>query len=306
MDGKRKRTGAMCFHRRLARPMEPDNFSIATTERGVPIAFSRDERKRHVAIVGKTGGGKSTLLYNLILNDIYAGEGTAVIDPHGDLADDILNAIPRSRINDVCYLDAGERERPVGFNPMANIAPERQGLAVAGIVAAFQHLWAESWGARLEHFLYHGVAALISRQHATLIDLPRLYTDETFRARVLQHVRDPETLRFWHEEFPGYSKTLRADAIAPILNKAGQFIASLELRLILGQVAPKLDLAFTMNRRRILIVNLAKGRVGEKAANLLGSLLTSHLQLIAMERAEIPPAARGPFYVTIDEAQTIT
>ena len=178
---------------------------------------------------------------------------------------------------------------------MAGIAPERRALATAGIIAAFQHLWAESWGPRLEHFLYHGVAALMSHRHATLIDLPRLYTDERFRARVLEHVDDPETARFWDEEFPGYSKTLRADAIAPILNKAGQFTASPQLRLILGQVAPRLDLSFTMNGRRILIVNSSKGRIGEKAANLLGSLITSHLQLVAMERVELPAHERVPF-----------
>ena len=197
-----------------------------------------------------------------------AGEGVAVIDPHGDLAEDILDAIPRSRINDVCYLDAGETEYPVGFNPATKIAPERRALAASGIVAAFKHLWSDSWGPRLEHFLYHGVAALISREHATLIDLARLYTDDRFRDRVVARVTDPETLRFWQEEFPSYTKSLRSEAIAPVLNKVGQIAASPHLRLILGQVAPRFDLSFTMNNRRILIANLAKGTIGEQAANL--------------------------------------
>jgi type IV secretory pathway TraG/TraD family ATPase VirD4 len=147
--------------------MEPDALSIATTSRGEAVVFSRNERERHIAVVGKTGSGKSTLLFNIIMSDIYAGEGVAVLDPHGDLAEDILDAIPRSRINDVCYLDAAERERPVGFNPMTGVAPERRALATAGIIAAFQHLWSDSWGPRLEHFLYHGVAALISRRRNT-------------------------------------------------------------------------------------------------------------------------------------------
>lgn len=293
------------FHRDLARRME-ERIPIAETASGAGVVFSREERERHVWIIGKSGSGKSTLLFNLAMGDICAGEGVAVIDPHGDLAEDVLDAIPRSRINEVCYLDAGEKEFPVGFNPAANIAPERRALAASGIVSAFKHLWADSWGPRLEHFLYHGVFALISREHATLIDLARLYTDDRFRDRIILRVTDPETLRFWREEFPGYTKSLRSEAIAPVLNKVGQIAASPHLRLILGQVAPKLDLSFTMNHRRILIANLAKGTIGEQAANLLGSLLVSHLELIAMERATLAPRRRVPFFAHVDEFQTFS
>ncbi len=268
--------------------------------------LTREERERHVYIVGKSGSGKSTTLFNLAMADIRSGEGVAVIDPHGDLAEDILDSIPRSRINDVCYLDAGETEYPIGFNPATKIAPARRALATSGIVTAFKHLWSDSWGPRLEHFLYHGVAALISREHATLIDLARLYTNDHFRERVVGRVTDPETLRFWQEEFPSYAKSLRSEAIAPILNKVGQIAASPQLRLILGQVAPRFDLAFAMNGRRILIANLAKGTIGEQAANLLGSLLVSHLQLIALERGTLLPHERVPFFVHVDEMQTLS
>src|SRR6266851_141806 len=286
--------------------MEHESFPIAKTANGSPIVLSRDERERHVYIAGKTGSGKSTLMCNLAMGDILAGEGVAFIDPHGDSALDLLDAIPRSRINDVCYLDAAETERPVGFNPATRIASERRALAAAGIVAAFKHLWADSWGPRLEHFLYHGVAALISRQHATLIDLPRLYTDEFFRSRVIDRVHDPETRRFWFEEYPNYPVAFRNEAAAPILNKAGQFAASPQLRVILGQLDPRLDLSFSMNRRRILIANLAKGTIGEQASNLLGSLLVSHLQLIAMERGSLSPEQRIPFHIHVDEFQTFS
>ncbi len=286
--------------------MESEPISIATTASGAGVAFSREERERHLYIVGKSGSGKSTFLFNLAMGDISRGEGVAIIDPHGDLALDILDAIPRSRINDVCYLDATDTECPVGFNPATRIAPERRALAAAGIVSAFKHLWSDSWGPRLEHFLYHGVAALISRRHATLIDLPRIYTDDRFREKILRSVTDPENMRFWRDEFPSYTKTFRSEAVAPILNKAGQFTASPQLRLILGQLAPRLDLAFTMNNRRILIANLAKGAIGEQASNLLGSLLVSHLQLVAMERGSLPPHQRIPFFVHVDEFQTFS
>ncbi len=286
--------------------MEYQPVAIARTAAGSGVIFTREERERHLYVIGKSGSGKSTFLFNLAMGDICAGEGVTVIDPHGDLALDILDCIPHERINDVCYLDAAERERPVGFNPLSGITPERRSLAASGIVSAFKHLWSESWGPRLEHFLFHGVAVLIARRHATLLDLPRLYTDDEFRERALRHVRDPETLRFWRQEYPGYAKSFRAEAAAPILNKAGQFAASENLRLILGQQAPKFDLAFAMNNRRILIVNLAKGQIGEQAANLLGSLLISHMQLVAMERASLPRERRVPFFAHVDEFQTFS
>jgi hypothetical protein len=286
--------------------MEAESFPVAKTAHGGGVVFTHDERARHIWIVGKSGSGKSTLLFNLAMGDIVAGEGVAVIDPHGDLAEDILDAIPRRRINDVCYLDAGESECPVGFNPAAHIAPKRRALAASGIVAAFKHLWSDSWGPRLEHFLYHGVAAIISREHATLIDLARLYTDDRFLDRIVSRVTDSETRRFWDEEFPSYTKSLRSEAVAPVLNKVGQIAASPQLRLILGQVAPRLDLKFAMDNRRIVIANLAKGRIGEQAANLLGSLLVSHLQLIAMERASVQPGERVPFFAHVDEFQTFS
>jgi Type IV secretion-system coupling protein DNA-binding domain len=293
--------------------MEPEPV-IATNAAGGGIAFSREERERHLYVVGKSGSGKSTALFNLAMRDIYAGEGVAVIDPHGDLAEAIVDALPPERTHEVCYLNVADTEFPVGFNPLAGVPKERHALAAAGIVSTFKHLWPESWGPRLEHFLFNGVAALLASARPTLIDLPRIYTDARFRERLISHVEDPVVARFWREEYPSYDQRFQAEAAAPILNKVGQVAASPVLRNILGQTSPKFDLAFAMNarrvlianvappeRRRVLIANLAKGQIGEQAANLLGSLLISHLQLITMARSELAPGNRAPFFVHVDE-----
>lgn len=301
--------------------MEPEVPIIAKTATGSGVAFSRHERERHVYMVGKSGSGKSTALFNLAMHDIYAGEGVAVIDPHGDLAEAIIDALPPERTNEVCYLNVADTEFPVGFNPLAGIPAERHALAASGIVSAFKHLWRESWGPRLEHFLYNGVAALLASPRPTLIDLPRIYTDEKFRERVVARVTDPVIARFWGQEFATYDQRFQAEAAAPILNKVGQIAASPVLRNILGQTSPKFDLAYAMNnrrvlianvappeqdKRRVLIANLAKGQIGEQASNLLGSLLISHLQLIAMARSELAPEKRAPFFVHIDEFQNFS
>lgn len=283
--------------------MEPPHGYIARTTWG-NVGLSRQDRERHVYLVGKSGSGKSTTLFNLAMHDIIAGEGVAVIDPHGDLAEAVADCIPPERTHSVCYLDAGDTECPVGFNPLANIPPERHALAASGVVSAFRHLWRENWGPRLEHFLFNGIAALLSAPRATLIDLPRLYTDTKFRAQVVAHVRDPIVLRFWAGEYPSYNERYRAEAAGAILNKAGQFAASPSLRAILGQHTPKFDLAHTMQHRGILVANLAKGTVGEQAANLLGSLLISYLQLVAMGRSAQPPENRVPFFAHVDEFQS--
>ena len=284
--------------------MEPQHHHIATTTWG-PIGLSRQERERHVYIVGKSGSGKSTTLFNLAMHDIMAGEGVAVIDPHGDLAEAVADCIPPDRTHEVCYLDAADIERPVGFNPLANIPPERHALAASGIVSAFKHLWRESWGPRLEHFLFHGIMALLAAPRATLIDLPRVYTDEKFRARLSRararsdHVRD----------FGQGSTRNTTSATAP--KPPARFSTRP------GNLPPRRHCApFSASTRRnstcrtrwtiggILIANLAKGRIGEQAANLLGSLLVSHLQLVAMGRSALAPENRVPFFAHIDEFQS--
>jgi hypothetical protein len=283
--------------------MELPYAYIARTTWGA-IGLSPYERERHVYIVGKSGSGKSTTLFNLAMHDIVSGQGIAVIDPHGDLAEALADCIPPDRTHSVCYLDAGDAERPVGFNPLARVAPERHALAASGIVSAFKHLWRESWGTRLEHFLFNGIVALLAAPRATLIDLPRVYTDKQFREQLVARIQDPIALRFWIGEYPQYDDRYRAEAAGPILNKVGQLAASPALRAMLGQHTPKFDLSHAMENRGILIANLAKGKIGEQAANLLGSLLISHLQLVAMGRSAQAPENRVPFFAHVDEFQS--
>src|ERR1700694_2734842 len=212
---------------------------IATTATGGGVAFSRQERERHLYIVGKSGSGKSTVLFNLAMADIMAGEGVAIFDPHGDLAEAIIDAIPPERTNQVCYLNVADIEYPVGFNPLARVPADRRALAAAGIVSAFKHLWRDSWGPRMEHFLFHGVAALLEGPRPTLLDLSRIYTEPKFRDRLVPRINDPAVARFGRDEFPSYDQRFQAAAAAPILNKVGQITASPILRGILGQHAPK-------------------------------------------------------------------
>jgi hypothetical protein len=273
---------------------------------GHAIFFTPHERERHVYIVGKSGSGKTTTLFNIAMSDIEAGEGVTIIDPHGDLAESIIDCVPPGRTNDVCYLNVGDTAHPVGFNPIASVPGGRRALAASGIVSAFKHLWSDSWGPRTEHLLYHGVRALLDLPGTTLIDLPRLYTDADFRRRVVQANTDPVTRRFWEDEFGKYAPQYRLEVTAPILNKAGQFTTSPNLRLILGQTSPKFSLAYAMDHRQIVIANLAKGWIGEQATNVLGSLLVSHIQLTAMARSTIPPHRRVPHFIHVDEFQSFT
>jgi hypothetical protein len=284
--------------------MEPEPTTIARTSSGAAIALTAAERQRHVYIVGKSGSGKSTVLFNLAMQDITAGDGVAVLDPHGDLAEAILDAMPRRRMHQVCYLNVADTEAPVGFNPLSGVLPERRALAAAGIVSTFRHLWGDNWGPHLEHFLFQGVSALLCDPRLTLLDLGRLYTDAPFRSRLVPRIADPLVRRFWTEEFEGYDPRFRMEAAAPVLNKVGQIIASPAVRMIIGQTSPKFDLRHAMDNGGILVANLAKGAVGEQAANLLGSLLLSHLQFVAMGRSELALDDRRPFFVHIDEFQS--
>ena len=270
----------------------------------VPLTLGVHDRRQHIYTVGKSGTGKTTLLRNLILQDIEAGRGVGVIDPHGDLAEELLDHIPRHRIEDVAYFNPADGEYPVGFNLLGNVPPDRRHLVASGIVSVFKSIWPEFWGPRLEYILYACVAALLDCDNVSLLGVQRMLSDKRYRAWVVKQVKDPMVRSFWVNEFEKYEKRFLHEAIAPIQNKVGQMLMSPHLRNILGQVRSKIDARFMMDRGRIFIANMAKGRLGADKANLLGALLVAQFQIAAMNRADTPEDERRDFYLYVDEFQS--
>jgi DNA helicase HerA-like ATPase len=267
-----------------------------------PLRLHPQDRRAHLLIVGKTGVGKSTLLQQLVTADCHAGRGVVFIDPHGQAAEELLAAIPRHRSNEVVYFDPADREHPIGFNLLAGVPPARRDLVATSVVSACKAIWGDSWGPRLEYILDHSVATLLALPRATLLGIPRLLTDADFRARALRHVGDARLRAFWLDEFGAWNDRLRAEAIAPVLNKIGQFLTPV-IRNIVGQPHSRLDLRFVMDHRRIFIANLAKGRLGAERSNLLGSLLVTGFQLAALARIDQLEDERRDCFMVVDEFQ---
>lgn len=290
----------------LPAPDEDVNLVGMTNFRDTKKEFGirADDRRRHFYIIGKTGMGKSTLLENMIFSDIQNGKGLAVIDPHGDLADAVLQFVPSSRTNDIILFDPSDRDYPVGFNMLdTNGDKALNSIVASGIVGVFKKLYAHSWGPRLEHILRNTVMALLEFQNATMLGIPRMLTDDKYRAMVVKQVTDPLVLAFWEKEFAAMQDKQRTEATAPILNKVGQFLSSPDVRNILGQVKSSIDLRFAMDKGKIVVVNLSKGKLGEDNSSLLGSMLITKFQLDAMSRADIPAEERKDFYLYVDEFQ---
>ena len=265
------------------------------------FGIKRADRRAHMYIIGKTGVGKSTLLETMIREDVKNGEGFALIDPHADMVTRVLSNIPDKRKTDVIYLDVADQSRPFGFNPLAPVTPEKRPLAASGLLEVFKKLWADSWGPRLEHILRNALLALLDQPEATLADVPRLLTDLTFRKSAALRITNRQVYEFWFKEYEKYPTNFRAEAIAPIQNKVGAFLANPLLSRILTQPRNSFDLREIMDTGRILLVNLAKGKIGEDTAALLGALLVSQLGLRALSRANVPEDKRRDFYLYLDE-----
>lgn len=262
-----------------------------------------EDRRRHFYIIGKTGTGKSTLIANMAISDIRKGHGVAVIDPHGDLSEILLDYIPSRRINEVAYLDPSRTDRTFRINPLQVEEPEQAEVVASGIVSIFQKLYSYSWGPRLEYILRNTVLTLVRKQGSTMLDIPRILADDRYRKSVVEKLDDDVLREFWTKEYNQYSPQFRQEAIAPILNKVGQFLSSKRTRNILGFEKSTIDLESVMNEGKVLILNLSQGRLGEDNSSLLGALFITQFQLAAMNRVDIPQHERRDFYLYVDEFQ---
>jgi len=261
------------------------------------------DRRRHIYIIGKTGMGKSTLLENMVYSDIVAGRGVGIIDPHGDLADNVLSFIPSNRINDVVLIDPADREWAVAFNMLENVDPAFNSIICSGLVGIFKKIYAESWGPRLEHILRNTILALLEYPGTSMLGIIRMLQDADFRHRVVRKVEDPVVKSFWIDEFEKMQDKFRIEAISPILNKVGQFLSSPTIRNIVGQAKSTIDLRFFMDKGKIVIINLSKGKIGEDNSALLGAMFITKFQLDAMSRANVLESERKDFYLYVDEFQ---
>jgi type IV secretory pathway TraG/TraD family ATPase VirD4 len=265
------------------------------------FGIKQKNRRGHTYVVGKTGTGKSTLLLTMACHDVESGYGVALIDPHGDMASELLDYVPADRIDDVIYFDAADLDYPLAFNPLEHVGRDQRHLVASGIVSTLKKVWYDSWGPRLEHLLRHSLLTLLQSPESTLLDVPRLLTDEQFRETAVRRVTDPRVREFWYSEFGRYSAWLKAEATSPILNKLGQFLTSLPLRNVVGQPKSAFNFRQVMDEGKIFIANLGKGRIGEDNCSLLGAMLVTQIQLAALSRAEVPEADRRPFYFFVDE-----
>ena len=272
----------------------------------VPFGIKQADRLSHLYVVGKTGTGKSTLLETLCRQDALAGRGFALLDPHGDLVERVAAAIPESRKDDLVYVNVPDASQPYGYNPLKRVRVDKIPLAVSGLMEAFNKRWPEAWGVRMEHVLRHALYALMEQDDATLPDILLMLRDKAYRKRVAANVSNGQVREFWRKEFEEYSFRYRADAIAPIQNKVGAFLADPTLYRMLTKPKQWLHFRRIMDQGKILLVNLAKGRIGEDSAALLGSLLVTTIGLAALSRADVPEAARTPFFVYLDEFQSFT
>jgi len=267
------------------------------------FGLKKYDRRKHVYVIGKTGTGKSTLIANMAINDARNREGLAVIDPHGDLSEILLNYIPSYRLNDVVYLEPFDTEHPFWMNTLEVKNPVHKELVASSIVSIFSKLYAYSWGPRLEYILRNTILTLLEVPNSTLVMVPDLLADFNFRQKIVHSLKDKVLYNFWVNEFDKMHPRLKSEAIAPIQNKVGQFVTSPTIRQIIGHPTSTIDLEDIMNNGKILILNLSQGKLGEDNAALLGAMFITKMQLAAMNRVNIPEAQRRDFYMYVDEFQ---
>jgi len=281
------------------------NFFASTEFKNKPTIFGikGKDRRKHMYVIGKTGTGKSTLIANMAINDMRNNRGFCVIDPHGDLCEILLDYIPSFRINDVIYLDPSDADHVFALNPLEVQNPAQKELVVSGIVAIFHKLYGNSWGPRLEYVLRNAILSVIDLPGASLLMIPEILTNENFRRKTIEKLQDPILRSYWTNEFEQMTERLRAETISPILNKVGQFLSSKVIRNIVQNPKSTIDLEKVMNEGKILLLNLAQGKMGEDNAALLGAMTITKLQLAAMNRVHLKEEDRRDFYLYVDEFQ---
>ncbi len=275
------------------------NFRNENRKFGIKI----DDRRRHMYVIGKTGMGKTTLLENMVIEDICAGRGVGVIDPHGEFAEKILDFVPESRVDDIIYINPSDIDHPIAFNPLEQVGTEFRHLVASGIMGVFKKIWVDAWSARMEYILNNTLLALLEFPGTTLLGIMRMLNDAEYRKKVVPNLQDPVIKSFWVNEFARYSQKFETEATAAIQNKVGQFISNPLIRNILGQPTSAINMRNIMDEGKILIVNLSKGKMGEDNSALLGSMIITKLQLAAMSRVDTPEKKRKDFYLYVDEFQ---
>ncbi len=279
-----------------------------TTFRNKRLKFGikTDDRRRHMYVIGKTGMGKSTILENMIVDDIRAGRGVAVVDPHGDLAEKIMQFIPSERVKDIIYFNPADTEFPIAFNIVEQVDAKVRHLVASGLIGVFKKLWADSWGPRLEYILRNAILAVLDYPNSTLLSVIRMLSDKVYRKKIVDAVQDPMVKSFWQKEFAGYADKFASEAVSPIQNKVGQFLSSSLIRNIIGQSKSSIDVRKAMDEGKVLIMNFSKGHIGEDNSALLGAMMITKIQLAAMSRVDIPEKERRDFYLYIDEFQNFS
>jgi hypothetical protein len=268
----------------------------------IPFGIRLADRLMHLYVIGQTGTGKSTLLGNLALHDARAGIGFCLIDPHGDLASDISDRLTVPHL----HWNVADPRSPYGYNPLTRVSASYRPLIASGLIESLKKQWADAWGARMEHLLRYAILALLEQPSADIRDIVRLYVEKDFRRKVISRVTDAQVLAFWTQEFPNMNYQTAVDGVAPIANKLGAFLANPVVRTAICEPEEPLRFRRIMDEGEILIVNLAKGRLGIDTANVLGGLLVSSLMNAGFSRHDLPQAERRPFMVHVDEFHSFT
>jgi hypothetical protein len=277
------------------------NYIAALEEKKFIFGMKRVDRRRHLYIIGKSGVGKSKLLELLLRQDIAYGHGLCLMDPHGDVIDAILDFVPENRIDDVVIINPADLAYPASFNPLANVDPSFKHQLAQGLIEVMEKQFGANWTPRLEHVFRFTVLALLDYPHATMRGMISMLTDRNYRQKVVEYIEDDMVKRFWAIEFADWSEKFDTDAIIPLVNKLGQFLSDPLLRNIFGQKGNKINLEELMQAKKIILINLSKGRLGEENSSFLGSMLITKLKQAGMSRAVLPESERHDFYLYVDE-----